>query len=972
RYYRTLPIIFTWVLITAWIVLGVKIIKKMKDAFGHNFALNVAWFFISLGGILFVGYIFGSLSPIDYASQYLAVKIEGITTFIVHWGKMILVSGVIGVLLFFGFLKKKLGPSDLSTRLITIGIAAAFGIYLFVVANMTQYFPLVIFIAILATLHTIGWASSKKVGCVFAMGLVLLGILWLLYIAIPHFPDLNQTVNQWASATPSPTAVATVTPSTPGNASQTTTDSLVGYFTFFILVVIITLSQVFGGRVRSASRAIDAFLAGLVALGIAGISFGVAVTSGWIVPFIILLAVAGLVSGLAGIFFITQGIAIIHALVTHGGIRGSPWYKYLTTPIATPESIAISEQDNNALNILAQSKYSILRFIADSIKNRHEPIHIQGNFLGKGEPAAYFNQALYLIPDIIGLFIKALSPTLPVRQVGVAGKNTLDIDGEGTQPLLKRKITGTLAAIKNHRGIVVAVLALAGLVVAISNGLITAASLAALPSQAQNLLILVKPELINLLNAFLGVNLLWFGWQGTGWLINQVLVKFGLRNPPLKNSPAQPYAPMVEVALDKVLKGKPKVTAAQRDAIRERLDLLVLQHYGNKQSAKYQVTSLVFGPFLRVIERKAPAAYPFINLILRFIGDVVDLVLILPVLYKFALRYGFIRFGYANMILSQQNMLTPEELSYLAKQALRKEGLREKLSLGSSLDKKLIHALRQYNGSLRQRISTYALATKGSFYALISTRVLLKLISSMLVQPLLMVFFPATFLATPLFTIPALTILGISILTTAMPINVSAVLGAFFVVLILDLWNGVQLWHNFKMHQEQHGTIYAIFALVVELFEGVEGMILVNSEIEAAINFSAGIGNALDTAIGNLIGVPLSEMLISPGKLVSSPVLAMEQWIYGAEGHISIGDVVWNPLEAIFGRVVLGRDNFELGQAVYGLGRSLLGREDLPESLQASQAMVQMLTSERNIAREISESIKAGELSTPKDIAGKE
>ncbi|PIQ88022.1 MAG: hypothetical protein COV73_01045, partial [Candidatus Omnitrophica bacterium CG11_big_fil_rev_8_21_14_0_20_43_6] len=658
-----------------------------------------------------------------------------------------------------------------------------------------------------------------------------------------------------------------------------------------------------GGSIPAAnSRAIDAL--GVAAFwGALGIILGLVAGQSWEIP---LLVIAG--------WNLIKAIDMIHAFSTGPEATRAP-------PFTTP--MARNDQGKASLHPAA-----IRLVISNAVYGFHEGLH---NRLAK-LPILLQEFIIHSI-DFLGL---ALNP-----QELVPGKKKQD----PTIGLAIMALVSFALAFIIYQGpdFIPAVLA-----------------------QAKHLFALARPELVNLLNAFLGVNLFWFFWQAAGYLINRVLIKAGFRAATVTQHSTRSYQQMIEQAMDEVLAGKPELTAPQRNVLRERLDLLVMQHYGNNQSAKYQVTTLLFMPFLKLIQRYSPAAYPFVSLLTRLIGDIVDLVLILPVLYKFALRYGFIRFGFANMILNQQVTLSSEELAYLAKQALGKDSIRQKISLGRVLDAKLIKTLRKYDGSRRQKISIYLLATIGAFYALASTRVLLKLISAKLVQPLIIILFPVAFLGTPLFTIPAITILGIPILTAAMPISVSMVLSAFLVVLILDLLNGARLWHSFRMNKEERGSLYAGLTSLVELFEGVEGMVLVNSEIEAAINFSTGVGQALDNSIGNLIGVPLNNMLISPGKLVSSPVLVMERWVYGAQGYKSIGDAVWDPIEHLFGRVVLGRDDFELGQAIYGLGKGLAGRQDLPETLKESESMIQMLA--RRAYLDLA-GIDTGKFNTPEALA---
>ncbi|MFC1593008.1 UPF0489 family protein, partial [Candidatus Omnitrophota bacterium] len=88
---------------------------------------------------------------------------------------------------------------------------------------------------------------------------------------------------------------------------------------------------------------------------------------------------------IGGIFFFTQAAAIIRAFIKQGGIRGSPWYKYLTTPIAQADAQQIKQH--------IAFKY-LPKLFQNSIL-RHEQAHQKG----KGEFKAYLTQALYFVFD---------------------------------------------------------------------------------------------------------------------------------------------------------------------------------------------------------------------------------------------------------------------------------------------------------------------------------------------------------------------------------------------------------------------------------------------------------------------------------------------------------------------------------------------------------------------------------------------
>ncbi|MFA5351443.1 MAG: hypothetical protein WC357_08990, partial [Candidatus Omnitrophota bacterium] len=624
-------------------------------------------------------------------------------------------------------------------------------------------------------------------------------------------------------------------------------------------------------------------------------------------------------------------------LAEQNGIRGAPVVRHILAffyPLANSKAGRIVPAEYIASKLSLED--------AEFLNNQID-IHEQG----KNEIAGLKNQ--------YRSFAKTQSTTVAVGDASI-------IDGDSRQPLLQRTSTGAIASIIKKILRPVLILAAVGVVVTVVFvALNNPALIISLFAQVSAILTFIKSEIVAILYAFAGVNLLIFGLKGLSSLIDKIASR-GLHksaNKKVNN------AKMADKILEAELAGKPAEVVSRRLSIRENLSLLIMQYSGNKNSAKYQMASLIFIPLLRPLQNSAPAIYPFASIAARFIGDIIDLILILPILFKFALRFGFIRFDYVNKMLNEEQILTDEELRYLARQAIKEETIKQKLSIGRALDKRLVRAVDHYNGGRRQKVSIYALATLSAFWSLTSTRVMLKLISAKLVNPILLVLFAEGFLGTTLFTIPALSIFGVTILAQAMPVTVLAVLSALLVVLILDLFNGATLWHSFMMNREQKGTGYALLTLLIEVFEGVEGMVLVNSEIDAAINFSSAIGNSINTGIANMFGIEVANMPILPGNLISSPVLVMEQWVYGAGQHLSLGDAVWNPIESIFGKVVLGRSDFELGQEIFGFGRNLLNRQDLPATMLEAQSRIESIS--RGIILE--PEAQTVDFNNPKDIA---
>ncbi|MCD6539976.1 MAG: tetratricopeptide repeat protein, partial [Candidatus Omnitrophica bacterium] len=157
-------------------------------------------------------------------------------------------------------------------------------------------------------------------------------------------------------------------------------------------------------KVNSYNSLIAGLTTGVIAsvLGIGSYLLAISNPLSW--PILIVSGIGAIIGGLfiyLSVLFFSQGLRIIQAFNREGGIRGSPWYKYLTTPIACVE--------NNKIEYLPAFKKlpSVLR---KSIEI-HEEVHLKG----KGELKAYIYQSLSLIKfiskpllPIIGFIISAV------------------------------------------------------------------------------------------------------------------------------------------------------------------------------------------------------------------------------------------------------------------------------------------------------------------------------------------------------------------------------------------------------------------------------------------------------------------------------------------------------------------------------------------------------------------------------------
>jgi len=103
-----------------------------------------------------------------------------------------------------------------------------------------------------------------------------------------------------------------------------------------------------------------------------------------------------------GLFFLTQGLTIIYAFIRQGGIRGSP-----------DKGIAYVEDGE----VKTQEAFKYLpEFIQTSILKHHETVHLKG----KGEVAAYLNQAVHLLPAVgIMITVGVIASFLPGISEGI-------------------------------------------------------------------------------------------------------------------------------------------------------------------------------------------------------------------------------------------------------------------------------------------------------------------------------------------------------------------------------------------------------------------------------------------------------------------------------------------------------------------------------------------------------------------------
>ena len=132
-------------------------------------------------------------------------------------------------------------------------------------------------------------------------------------------------------------------------------------------------------REKAPVNARGSFIASLVTLSIA---YGVA---HWASLGFVCILVA------AAAYYMTQGIAIIHAFNKFNGIRAGPVVSTFTQPIAYVEAGQIKQHP---------AIENLPAFIRNSILNHHEPTHVNG----RGEVVAYAVQALCL-PMILGAIL---------------------------------------------------------------------------------------------------------------------------------------------------------------------------------------------------------------------------------------------------------------------------------------------------------------------------------------------------------------------------------------------------------------------------------------------------------------------------------------------------------------------------------------------------------------------------------------